>query len=278
MLNPTVYFLFDAKDQIIYIGSSLNLQSRIIQHKNTKEWFREVAAINYKTYKNKSFMLKWEKLFILDLSPKYNKKDKILCQEDSENLFENQLGDIIKNKISIKDFFASNLEDDFKKNERFYISKEEKELKRELRKQERINKIIERYKKKNYKIVQLCNSEVYSFNLFNAPFDFSPVIFKYNDIFIEFEILVSNPYLNNMSSIDLIKRFLSKKENLLKPEEILLSLKIVKVSGFCAYRLFRSLTVDKEGYLIDIQWSDYSWLMIEGNNIYVNLDMLVKEV
>lgn len=278
MLNPTVYFLFDSKDQIIYIGSSLNLQSRIIQHKNTKEWFREVVAINYKTYKNKSFMLKWEKLFILDLSPKYNKKDKILCQEDSENLFENQLGDIIKNKISIKDFFASNLEDDFKKNERFYISKEEKELKRELRKQERINKIIERYKKKNYKIVQLCNSEVYSFNLFNAPFDFSPVIFKYNDIFIEFEILVSNPYLNNMSSIDLIKRFLSKKENLLKPEEILLSLKIVKVSGFCAYRLFRSLTVDKEGYLIDIQWSDYSWLMIEGNNIYVNLDMLVKEV
>lgn len=278
MLNPTVYFLFDSKDQIIYIGSSLNLQSRIIQHKNTKEWFREVVAINYKTYKNKSFMLKWEKLFILDLSPKYNKKDKILCQEDSENLFENQLGDIIKNKISIKDFFASNLEDDFKKNERFYISKEEKELKRELRKQERINKIIERYKKKNYKIVQLCNSEVHSFNLFNAPFDFSPVIFKYNDIFIEFEILVSNPYLNNMSSIDLIKRFLSKKENLLKPEEILLSLKIVKVSGFCAYRLFRNLTVDKEGYLIDIQWSDYSWLMIEGNNIYVNLDMLVKEV
>lgn len=57
-------------------------------------------------------MIKWEKLFILDLSPKYNKKDKILTGMKTENLFEDRVREIMESKISIREFQEKDLKAD----------------------------------------------------------------------------------------------------------------------------------------------------------------------
>lgn len=276
-MQPTVYFLFDAYENIIYVGSSINLQLRIKQHQNEKEWFKDVAYIAYKTYKNRGFMIKWEKLFILDLSPKYNKKDKILTGVKTENLFEDQVREITESKISIHEF----QEKDLKANRNAYLVKEAEFLRKELRKRKKIDKIAEDYKKAGYKIVELPSNKNYSINLFDSSLEISNTVFKYNDHFIKIitAFSINKKSLEEMNNkIDLLKNFIFKKERLQMPEEVRLALEIVRPRKFGSYNLFQKLVLDKYRYLVDVKWADYRWLTIDPNisAVNVNLDLIVK--
>ena len=72
-----VYRFIDGKGNIIYIGKTVNINSRMQQHFSNghldKQCYNSVAKIEYQKYKTESDSLIMETYYITKHSPKYNK-------------------------------------------------------------------------------------------------------------------------------------------------------------------------------------------------------------
>ena len=72
-----VYRFIDGKGNIIYIGKTVNINSRMQQHFSNghldKQCYNSVAKIEYQKYKTESDSLIMETYYITKYSPKYNK-------------------------------------------------------------------------------------------------------------------------------------------------------------------------------------------------------------
>ena len=72
-----VYRFLDSKGNIIYIGKTVNMDTRMQSHFTKghlpKECYRSVAKIEYQKYKTESDSLIMETYYITKYSPKYNK-------------------------------------------------------------------------------------------------------------------------------------------------------------------------------------------------------------
>jgi DNA polymerase-3 subunit epsilon len=77
--EPGVYYLWDEKGQLIYIGKSINIRSRILQHLNNNGSHRamemrdNIADITWDLTVNELIALLLESHKIKDLKPKYNR-------------------------------------------------------------------------------------------------------------------------------------------------------------------------------------------------------------
>ena len=67
-----IYNIFN-NDELIYIGKTINFQSRLRNHMSTKTWKNEITHISIAECKNKIDMDIYEKYYINKLNPKYNK-------------------------------------------------------------------------------------------------------------------------------------------------------------------------------------------------------------
>lgn len=65
-----IYFYYNNKDEIIYVGQTIELGRRWKQHKET--WKKEVKKIGIREYPDKAGMDIFEHYYITKLNPKYN--------------------------------------------------------------------------------------------------------------------------------------------------------------------------------------------------------------
>lgn len=71
--NYYVYFYYDNKEQLLYVGLSEDVGKRFNNHYEV--WKKDVAQIGIRHYPNKTTMKIYEKYYIVKLKPKYNIKD-----------------------------------------------------------------------------------------------------------------------------------------------------------------------------------------------------------
>ena len=70
-----LYRYFNAKNELLYVGISINPVYRLSQHKNTAPWFDLIDRIEIETYDNTQQAREIEKVAIQQESPLYNVAD-----------------------------------------------------------------------------------------------------------------------------------------------------------------------------------------------------------
>jgi len=71
-MSAVVYWLLDAEDNILYIGSTNHIGTRIKNHAKTQPWWSSVASVAYSTYMLKSEARRVEREDIITLHPVHN--------------------------------------------------------------------------------------------------------------------------------------------------------------------------------------------------------------
>lgn len=74
--NPYVYICKDKDDNVIYVGRSQNIDSRMSSHQDNDYWWNKVNNITVAKLKSKTDMAIYEIYYINKFKPKYNTKDK----------------------------------------------------------------------------------------------------------------------------------------------------------------------------------------------------------
>lgn len=72
-LPAYVYFLIDAEDRILYIGSTYNIKTRLQTHWKNQEWIEEVARVKWEMYPSRAEAYEVEDREIKELQPLKNK-------------------------------------------------------------------------------------------------------------------------------------------------------------------------------------------------------------
>ena len=67
-----LYHHYNSKNELLYVGISLNALNRLISHKHTSSWFGEIALIKIKHYPSKREVMAAEKKEVQTKKPKYN--------------------------------------------------------------------------------------------------------------------------------------------------------------------------------------------------------------
>ena len=67
-----VYQIYNNKGDAIYIGVSVNPNTRLHTHLRKKEWAEEVSTININWYESELEAIKNESMLVFNLKPKYN--------------------------------------------------------------------------------------------------------------------------------------------------------------------------------------------------------------
>jgi excinuclease UvrABC nuclease subunit len=77
MAEYFIYRFFDKDNVCLYVGKTIHLKPRFLQHKQDKDWFNEVVKIEYAQLpKGREFMVDlYEIHYINILGGKYNAKD-----------------------------------------------------------------------------------------------------------------------------------------------------------------------------------------------------------
>lgn len=70
--GPVVYRCYDADDELIYIGSSINLRQRIYTHRSSTRWWGEVARVEAEPHPSEGACRIAEGRAIATESPYYN--------------------------------------------------------------------------------------------------------------------------------------------------------------------------------------------------------------
>lgn len=71
-MSAVVYWLLDAQDNVIYVGCTLGLKSRMQSHANTKAWWSSVTSVAHTGYMRREDALRVEREDIFELQPRYN--------------------------------------------------------------------------------------------------------------------------------------------------------------------------------------------------------------
>ena len=75
----TLYRAFNKNNELLYVGISGSLMTRMNSHKRTKSWFKEISCLTTKHYDTREEALTAESKAIKEENPKYNiqgKQDK----------------------------------------------------------------------------------------------------------------------------------------------------------------------------------------------------------
>jgi hypothetical protein len=100
-MSCDLYRLYDAEDQLLYVGISWSAIVRMAQHKAEKPWFGDVARIEIVITKSRSEAQHLELQAIRDEWPLYNK-------QHNTNRMSNHFADCICDRFT--DFFAQDVE------------------------------------------------------------------------------------------------------------------------------------------------------------------------
>ena len=76
-----VYRAFSKNNDLLYIGVTQNLKSRVSTHKSSKEWWGEVDRIDEESFGDRISAMKAEVVAIKLENPKYNKR---ILQDESK--------------------------------------------------------------------------------------------------------------------------------------------------------------------------------------------------
>jgi len=70
----TVYRLYDAEHNPLYVGATANLEQRIAHHRSQREWWPEVASVETETFPSLGTAIDAELARIKTLTPRYNRR------------------------------------------------------------------------------------------------------------------------------------------------------------------------------------------------------------
>lgn len=76
-----VYTLFNGEDELLYVGMSSNLMTRISGHLRSQPWADEIATVGVSSHPSRALAEKVEADLIKEGNPKYNKKNGICRSE-----------------------------------------------------------------------------------------------------------------------------------------------------------------------------------------------------
>lgn len=68
----TLYRMLAAEGELLYVGISMSSLQRMMQHRSTKTWWREIAHIEFVHYPNRTEARAAERVSIADENPRYN--------------------------------------------------------------------------------------------------------------------------------------------------------------------------------------------------------------
>jgi prophage antirepressor-like protein len=68
----TLYRMFDEDDALLYVGISLTAFQRLMNHRSTKKWWREIARMDFKHYPSYETARDAERKAIAEEDPQYN--------------------------------------------------------------------------------------------------------------------------------------------------------------------------------------------------------------
>jgi excinuclease UvrABC nuclease subunit len=71
----TVYRLYDENDQLLYVGKTTQLQTRIDQHRRTQQWGAEIKRWEVETFDTDAAASSEERRLFLTAGPAYNKQE-----------------------------------------------------------------------------------------------------------------------------------------------------------------------------------------------------------
>lgn len=71
-MTTTLYRFFDAQDDLLYVGISMNFASRIRSHKSERDWFTQIASITLEHYETREAAVEAEKQAITQECPRHN--------------------------------------------------------------------------------------------------------------------------------------------------------------------------------------------------------------
>lgn len=79
-----VYRIYDADDNLLYVGCSIGLPSRISSHERFQEWWPEVARITVEHYEDRATALDHELLAIQTEHPQHNVVHRKFTEDELE--------------------------------------------------------------------------------------------------------------------------------------------------------------------------------------------------
>lgn len=79
-MKAVVYWLLDERDNVLYVGFTMGLKSRMASHAYTKTWWPSVASVAHTGVMSREEALRVEREDILDLQPRYNVASRIASQ------------------------------------------------------------------------------------------------------------------------------------------------------------------------------------------------------
>jgi len=79
-MNAVVYWLLDVEDNVLYVGFTMSLKSRMASHSCTKAWWPSVASVAHTGVMSREEALRVEREDILALQPRYNVAARIASQ------------------------------------------------------------------------------------------------------------------------------------------------------------------------------------------------------
>lgn len=120
MLGNYVYRFLNKKE-VIYVGRTINMESRMSQHRRESNFYGKVDKIEFTELNNNSDMKITELILINVYNPKYNIKDKIGKTVYSEPELEwKEFKPKRYNKVSVKDYILTEEEKDRMERRRKY--------------------------------------------------------------------------------------------------------------------------------------------------------------
>lgn len=93
-----LYRLLSKENKVIYVGKTLNLHRRMLQHAKDKIWFNEVYDIQYHLFDNNTDCDIYEIYYINKLNPIYNRDSK------NERIFSQELTEISFDRLTVVQF------------------------------------------------------------------------------------------------------------------------------------------------------------------------------
>ena len=73
MRETSVYAAYDAQGDLLYVGASVDVKRRLLQHASQSAWGREVCEVLFRRLPNKKAAIAFETRAIQLLKPKHNK-------------------------------------------------------------------------------------------------------------------------------------------------------------------------------------------------------------
>ena len=104
----TLYRAFNKNNELLYVGISGSLMTRMNSHKRTKSWFKEMSCLTTEHYDTREEALTAESKAIKEENPKYNIQGKCRNRPYHSRYSRKIRGDLDLSGISAEDYYHLN--------------------------------------------------------------------------------------------------------------------------------------------------------------------------